>query len=349
MKKLLILSLLVSSNLAAQIGGSSAFQFLNNTPSARVAGLGSSAIANPENDLNFALYNPALLRPEMHGQFTTSGVDFVSDVLFADVAYAHHFDSVGTFFAQVMYGDYGEFERANEIGQRQGVFTASDFSFNLGYGYQLDSNWSFGGKLAVIGSQYDVYSSWGMAATAAVNYQIPQKRIVIALLAKNAGYQLDPFTNTRENLPFEMQLAFSNKFKYAPFRWQIAVNNLQRWELRYRDPNAITVNQFTGEVDDNFPSIWNNLLRHLDLGIEFSPSQALNVQFGYSFRRRQELNLTSRRTNAGFSGGIGFKIAKFRINYSFNFYHIADGANHITISTNFESFKKKPRSASSQN
>lgn len=349
MKKLLILAFLFAKTLTAQVGGKAAFQFLNNTPSARVAGQGGNAIANPEDDLNFALYNPALLTENMHGQFTTSGVDFVSDVLFADVAYAHHFDSVGTFFAQMVYSDYGDFERANEIGQRQGLFTANDFSLNLGYGYQLDSNWSFGGKLAVVSSQYDVYNAWGVALNAGLTYKIPSKRTVIALLVKNAGYQFDPYNSVRENLPFEVQLGFSNRFEHLPLRWQITFEQLETWDLRYRDPNARTVNQFTGEVDDNFPSIWNNILRHMVLGVEFAPTKALNAQFGYSFRRRQELNLNSRRTNAGFSGGIGFKISKFRINYSFNFYHIADGANHITISTNFESFKKKSKNAPGQN
>ena len=341
MKKALILLLLGALSVKAQIGGGTAFQFLNTVPSARVAGLGGNAIANPEADLNFALQNPALLRDTMHGQFTTSGVDYMSDILFADVAYARHYDSVGTFYAQLLFMDYGDFDRANEIGQRQGTFTAQDYSFNFGYSYELDSNWSFGAKLAVIGSQYDTYNSWGMAMDAGVTYRIPSKRIVIAFLAKNIGYQFDPYTNVRENLPFEMQIAFSNKFKYAPFRWQITYDNLQQWDLRYRDPNAATVNQFTGEVDDNFPSVWNNLLRHLSLAVEFAPTKSLNAQVGYRFRRRQELNLNTRRTNAGFSGGVGFKISKFHINYSFTLFHIADGANNLTITTNFESFKRK--------
>jgi hypothetical protein len=341
MRKLFTLGLLYAWAAQAQVGGINTYQFLNVVPSARVSGLGGIAIAHPGADLNYALQNPSLLSDTLSGQFTTSGVDYASDILFADVAYAHHFNNVGTFYAQLLYLDYGQFDRANEIGQRQGTFNANDYSFNLGYGYQLDSNWSFGAKLAFISSQYDVFSSFGIAADFGVTYQLPNKNVVMALVAKNAGFQLNPYTNTRESLPFDLLASVSVKPQYAPFRFHFTYDNIHQWELRYRDPNAATVNQFTGEVDDNFPNVWNNLLRHLSFGVEFEPTPGLNAQFGYRFRRRQELNLNTRRTNAGLSAGVGFKISKFRINYAFTLLHIADGANHLSITTNFESFKRK--------
>lgn len=327
----------------AQVGGGATYQFLNTITSARVAGQGSNAIANPENDLNFALYNPSLLTEEMHGHFTTSGVDYAADILFGDVAYAHHFDSVGTFYAQVRFLDYGEFDRTNELGQKQGVFTAGDYSFNLGYGNQIDSNWHYGAKLKMIYSSYDIYNSFGLAVDAGLSYHLPEHRIVIALLAKNIGMQLTPYANEREPLPFEIQLGFSSRFEHLPLRWQITLEQLETWDLRYRDPTAVTVNQFTGEVDDNFPGFWNNLLRHVVVGLEFAPSRSFNLQFGYSFRRRQELNLASRRTSAGFSFGGGLKIYKFYFNYARNLYHIAGSANQLTITTDFQSFAKKGR------
>lgn len=340
MRKLLAAFLVLPFFGLAQVGGQTTFQFLNNISSARVAGQGSNAIANTAPDLNFALYNPSLLNDTMHGQLTTSLVDYVSDIRFGDMAYAHHFDSVGTFFAQLQYFDYGDFDRANVIGIRQGTFTGNDLAFNIGYAYELDTNWSFGATMKVLNSVYDTWSSWGLAWDAGVTFQIPRRRIAIALVMKNAGFQLNPYAEQRENLPFEIQLGFSNRFEHMPLRWQITLEHLETFDLRYTDPTSFTVNQFTGEIDENFPDIWNNLLRHVVIGAEFAPSESFNIQFGYSFRRRQELNLDTRRTVAGFSVGGGIKISKFYFHYSRNMFHIAGSANQITLRTSLDQFRK---------
>lgn len=341
MRKLYLFLLGLPFALGAQVGGTSTYSFLNQVSSARVAGQGGNAIANTVADINFGLYNPALLTKDMAGQFSFSYVDFLSDIAFTDVAYAHHWDSVGTFSLQVQYFDYGEFDRANVIGIRQGTFTGSDLAFRLGYGYHLDSNWAFGANMKVINSVYDTWSSWGLAWDAGITYQIPHRRIAMSLLMKNAGFQLNPYANETEPLPFELQFGFSNRFEHMPLRWQITLEQLETFDLRYRDPNDFTINQFTGQVEENFPSIWDNLLRHVVVGLEFAPSESFNIQFGYSFRRRQELNLDTRRTVAGFSVGGGLKIYKFYFHYSRNMYHIAGSANQITLRTSFDEFKRK--------
>ena len=99
----------------------------------------------------------------------------------------------------------------------------------------------FGGNLKVINSVYDVYNSYGTALDLAATYQIPSKRIVIALVAKNMGFQFSPYVDERESLPFELQLGFSNRFEHLPLRWQITFEQLEQWDLRYRDPAAVTV------------------------------------------------------------------------------------------------------------
>lgn len=335
--------LLISFSLSAQIGGTSTYQFLNLVPSARVAGQGGNAIANVENDLNFAVWNPSLLKSDMHSQFSFGLVDYIGDISLGEINYAHDFEGVGTFLVGLKYVNYGEFDRTNEIGIKTGVFTAMDYSFSLGYGYILDTNWSFGANAKFINSVYDVYNSFGVATDLAVTYQMPSKRIAIALVAKNIGFQLDPYNNERESLPFEIQLGFSNRFEHLPLRWQITFEQLETWDLRYDDPSNRTVNQFTGEIEDNEPSIWNNMLRHMVLGVEFSPSKSFNIQFGYNFRKRQELNLDTRRTSAGFSFGLGLRISKFRVNYARNMYHVAGNANHFSISTDLQNFRKKKK------
>ena len=343
MKKLLTLILLGYGALYAQIGGRSVYQFLNLVPSARVAAQGGNAIANPEEDINFALWNPSLLRKEMSGQVSISMIDYVSDIVLGDVSYARHFDSIGTFSLGLRYLSYGDFDRTNTIGVKEGTFTATDMAVTLGYGYQLDTNWSFGANLKFINSHLDAYSSNGLALDLAANYQIPGRRIVLALVAKNVGFQFDPYYQEKSKLPFELQFGISNRFEHLPLRWQITLEQLETWDLRYKDPNNVTVNQLTGQVETNNPSIWNNALRHVVIGAEFAPTKSFNIQFGYNFRKRQELNLDTRRTSAGFSFGLGLKISKFRINYARNAYHVAGGANHFSILTDLGDFRKNKK------
>lgn len=326
-----------------QIGGRSVYSFLNTPPSARIAGQGSNAIANLENDINFALMNPSLLREDMSGQFSTSIVDFQSDILLGDIAYAQHFDSIGTFTASLRVMDYGDFDRTTTLGINQGTFTAADYFFGVGYGNQIDSNWSYGANLKGIYSAYDTYTSSAIALDLGATYTFSEGRSALALLVKNVGFQFDPYAEERESLPFEIQLGISNRFKYLPLRWQITAEQLETFDLRYDNPTKTQVNGFTGEVDNNYPNMLNNILQHFVFGAEFAPTPGFNLQFGYSFRKRQDLNLDTRRTSAGFSFGVGFKISKFRVNYARNMTHVAGSANQFSLTTDFQDFKKKKR------
>ncbi|MDR9374462.1 MAG: type IX secretion system protein PorQ [Schleiferiaceae bacterium] len=324
--------------LVGQIGGRDTYRFLSNTAAARVAAQGSNPIANPEEDLNFALSNPSLIRPELHGKLAINGVDYVSDILYGNLAYAHHFDSAGTFLFQTTFMDYGLFERANVIGIRQGTFNVADYAFAVGYGYALDSNWRVGAKLTYISSAYETYQSNGMALDLGIHYYLPDKRFMVALTARNLGLQFTPYANTRESLPLDLQLGVSHRFEHLPLRMQLTLVDLQRWDLRYDNPTERQLNQFTGQVQEDEVPWANNILRHAIVGLEFAPSDGFNVQFGYNFRRRQEMNLVTRRTGAGISFGFGFRLYKFRLNYSRNSYHVAGAANHISITTDFQSF-----------
>ena len=146
------------------------------------------------------------------------------------------------------YVNYGNFLLTNQQAQVLGNFTASDYSAHVGYGYNLNSNWSFGANLKFINSVYETYNSWGLATDLAATYIKPEKRLSMTMILKNIGYQFDPFASTRENLPFEVQYSISNRFEHLPFRWMITLENLQQWDLTYNDPNAVTQDPITGEI-----------------------------------------------------------------------------------------------------
>ena len=76
-------------------------------------------------------------------------------------------------------------------------------------------------------------------------------------------------------------------------------------------------------------------------GVEFLPTKNFSVRFGYNFKRRKELLITSKPGGAGLSWGVGFKISKFHFNYGRATYHLAGPSNHFSINTNLSDFYKK--------
>ena len=338
MKYAVAVLLLFSLGLKAQIGGDHTYLFLNTVTSARAAAQGGSPIANPQPDLNFALLNPALLNDTMHQQISISGVDYMADINYADIAYAQQVRDWGMFFFQMRYFDYGEMDRANELGVRQGTFRVNDYTFNIGYSYVLDTNWSFGAKLKSIFSNYDTYRSSGLALDLGATYKIPQEHLVFSLLFKNMGFQMQAYNDVKESLPFEIQFGISNRFEHVPLRLHLTLEQMQQFDLTFDDPNDVEVNQLTGETEVVEPSIANKVFRHVVIGAEFAPFSGFDLQFGYNIRRREELNLETRRTSAGFSFGAGIRISKFKINYARNVYHVSGAANHISLTTDFQKF-----------
>jgi len=328
-----------SLSMYAQLGGARAFSFMNLVTSARVAAQGGNAIANPEPDLNFATINPALLRDTMAESLVSSVVDFVGDIRYYDAAYATKVKRLpGLFYGQLRYFDYGSFDRANIVGLRQGTFEAQDFTLSIGYAYSIDSNWRVGGKLKSAFSSYDVYQSAALALDLGVSYELPQYNLNFALLIKNLGFQLSPLADTREPLPFEIQLGAAYKLEHAPFRFMLTLEQLQQPDLTFDNPTDVEVNQLTGEIEQVDETLLNKIARHMIFALEFAPTPGLNLQVGLAARQREELNLDTRRTAAGFSFGGGIRLYKFMINYARNSYHVAGASNHISITTNLKRF-----------
>lgn len=338
---LILVLLATTSQTHAQLGGNRVYGFLGLASSARLAGQAGFATANNYEDVNYGFYNPALLRREMHGMMSMNVGLLPAGIRLGEAVYAHHFEKAGTFSAGFKYLNYGDFLLTNQTAQVLGTFTAAEQALQLGYGYKLDTNWSFGANLKVVNSVYETYTSWGIAGDLSAVYQIPERRIVIAALARNFGTQLSYYNETPEPLPFDLQLAFSNRLEHLPLRWTFILNNLQRPNLTYAgDPTRITRDPITGDLTVEEPSLTNKIMRHVAIAGEFMPTKGLNVQLGYDFRRRYEMAMTTRRNSAGFTFGIGIKVSKFRLNYANTNMHPAARMHHISITTALDQFKK---------
>lgn len=322
----------------AQLGGNSTYAFLNVTPAARVGALAQAGIASVDNDIQFAWLNPALLREEHRNQIGLSYLSIPGGVNAAEATYGFGRREGRNWMVGFRYMDYGSFNGTDVAGNPTGTFRASDQLLNVGYSYRLDSNWQFGASARLISSVYEQYTSFGTAIDLGAVYQIPSSRLAIAFIARNAGFQLTSYAGERESLPFELQMAISNRFEHLPLRWTLQIENLQRWDLTYFDPNAVTRDPVTGDETYDEPTFGQNLLRHFSASADLNLGRSINLQLGYSFRHAAEMRVPTIRTSAGLTFGLGLKFAKFRLNYGNRYVHIAGRMHHLSILVDLEDF-----------
>ena len=341
---ILIISLFFLSAVNAQIGGDNTYQVLELTSSARVAALGGDFLAINDNDINLAITNPSVISPAMHNELGVSYVDYFSDINYGFASYARSFEKIGSFVGSVQYINYGEFDYADETGARTGTFYAGETALNIGWGRQLDSLFSIGANLKFLYSSLESYNSYGMGVDVAGSYNSKNRRFTMSLIAKNIGRQLKPYHgNNIEPLPFEFQFGLSQRLAHLPFRYSILYNHIEKWDLRYENPNTVNTDPVSGEVikDSNFEAFADNLMRHIVIGGELIFSKNFSIRGGYNYGRRQDMKISSKTGTVGFSWGFGFRVSMFHFSYARSAYHLVGSPNYITITTNISDFRRK--------
>ena len=345
MKKNLIVVVLafIFSPLFSQVGGKHLYNFLNLPTSARISALGDNQIAVKDDDAFLGFINPSLLNSEMDNKMAFTYVNYLADVTIGFASYTKDYDSLGTFNFGIQYVDYGNFLETDEAGNELGNFNAGEYAFVLGYGYQIDTNFSFGANLKTIYSSFCDASSVGLAADIAFTYFSEHKGLTMALLAKNMGAQLSNYTESQQNesLPFEIQFGLTKRFKNVPLRLGIIFHQLQNWNLTYEDPVPQSQQTIFGSEPDqikNNNQFLENLARHLIVNAEFLVTKNFNLRFGYNYLRRAELKVDENLGSIGFSWGFGMRISKFHLSYGRSAFHQAGANNTFSVSTRLSDF-----------
>lgn len=336
----LILSLITVSVCFGQTGGSYTYGFLNLTNSARVAALGSKNISLNDNDLNMPYHNPALLTPEMDQNIVLNYVLYFAQINFGYASYALDMKKIGTFAAGMHYINYGKFDGATPAGVLTGNFYAAEYAFNLFFSRPIDSSFRWGVNLKQIYSSLENYKSYGMALDIGITYTFNDGLTCAAAVIRNIGSQISSYTGKyTEPLPFEILLGITHKLQYAPFRFSLTAQNLQKYKLSYEkaeEDNSSTTLDNTKQT--KFEKFADNFFRHIIAGIEFLPSKSLYFSFAYNYQRRKEMALEDSPGTVGFSYGMGIKLKRFSISYGRAVYHAAGGSNHFSFSLNLAQF-----------
>ncbi len=300
---------------------------------ARAAGCGGSNMSIWGDDVNLIYSNPALLNSTMHRQVALNYCNFVSDMNFGYVAYAHNLKKYGNVAGGIQFFDYGKFVGYDEFGQKTENFKANDYCIDLNYAKPFeDSSFNIGVALKTIISQYDVYKSYANAIDFGVTYH-SKKNLTISLLAKNVGVVWKDYSNTQgqaSTLPQTVQLGLSYKVAKAPFRLFMVYDQLTRWNLKYVSPIDTTgkSNPFNTDTKTDstkfqrfsrkFANRGDNFLRHITIGTEIVLTKNFNLRIAYNYRRQREMTLPDRRGANGLSFGFSFRVKRFGFSYSFS-------------------------------
>lgn len=310
---------------------------MNLVSSARQSSLGSKTISVKDEDVNFAIFNPALINKGMDGKVSFNYVDYFTDVNYGSFAYGRDFDSLGTFVASITYVNYGEFIRS-EDGEELGVFSANEMALNVGYSYEIDSLWTVGANAKIINSVLDSWNSYGMAFDFGVIYKVPNKKMMLAFVMKNVGIQFKTYSgHDRENLPFELQFGITQELEHLPLQWSLTLDNLQQLDVSFSNPSATSIDGEGNEEGEDI-TLLNKAMRHVIIGAELFPRRSFSVRLGYNFRRAAEMDLQEQKNFGGFSFGFGMKIKKFRVSYGRSVYSPAGGTNNFSIVTDLNAF-----------
>ncbi len=341
----LFLTLLCFYGLFAQIGGTSTYDFIGLSPSARITALGGTNITLMDYDASTQLANPASLNPEMNSRFTAGTTAYAGGVNFGNASYVTGFKDIpGTFGFGLQYIAYGEFKETDYQANIIGSFTAGETNAYAGYGYQFGKIFSVGANVKFIYSQLAWWNSEGMAADISAMVNDTAHMVTATILAKNIGGVIKPYNpGVREAIPFDLQAGVAVGFKHLPIKFHFTFHHLYTWNIRYDNPADDAQSQLFVDSSQTKAKnyIADNLFRHVIVGLEFNIKKIVRLEVAYNHLRQQELRLTTHLGVPGISFGAGVHLKQFDISYAFQ--PMAEGAtlNYFTVAVNTAALVKR--------
>jgi len=325
----------------AQIGGTTVFHVLNQSPSARATAMGGTFISLLDDDASLAYENPSLINLRMDNHLSLNYIDYVADIKAGYVGYVHNIHKIGTTFnAGIQYLDYGTFTATDALGNTGITFNGAEYALTLGAAREYAERFHYGINFTYLTSRLESYTASGAAVTFAGCYHDSAQGFTATVEFKNVGTQFKSYTSDNsEPLPFDLQAGISKRVEHTPFLFSLVLHDLYRWDIRYDDPNAQTTTSIL--LDSSQQSkiktyTADKIFLHTIIGTEIYFGKSFRISIAYNHQRRQELAFENRKGLAGFSFGAGLRINRFRFDYGRSIYNIVDGVNHLSLSVNLD-------------
>jgi len=328
-----LIALFWTTALFGQSGGNSVFSFLDRSIFAGASALGNAAYVHEGRVGAFAVQNPLLLTDSSLYQLEMSSGSLGEGIQLLQGSYSFEFKG-RPMVTSAQTIQYGVFNSTDQWGSSTGQFYAGDLAFTLGTEIYSWNGIRLGATAKLVNGTYESYQSWAVASDVALMYR-GSNGLNYTFIIKNAGTQLTTFGGTYEPMPLNILFAVGDKLAHAPFRWTFVIDQLQRPNLGYDDPNLVSVDPVTGATTQLDMSMLNLALRHASGSLEFLPTDRLHLMLGYNFRRQYEMSLPDRRTSGGFSLGAGLYFNKFHLHFANELRSVAGRMNTLSLSLKF--------------
>ena len=314
--------------------GSTAYNFMNITSSARIYGLGGVNITLVDDDISVIDQNPALLGGEMGNMLALNYMRYLGGSNFAGVRNGHSPGEHGAWAASIQYFAYGSMKETLPDGSVVGTFSPKDVAFGGTYSHDITDRLRGGIALKMLYSAYAEYTAFAVSTDLGINYYDADKDLSLSVVVANLGGQLKRFNERYDRLPFDIRLGWSQSFGTFPLRFSITAWNLTKWKLPYTDSGDGTTTD-EPKVKDGFMS---NLFRHLVFGVDLVSSPTYYISLAYNYKTRTDMSTYSRSFLSGFSLGGGLKVKNFGVGLAFAQPHTGGTTLMFNLSCNFNDF-----------
>jgi hypothetical protein len=220
--------------------------------------------------------------------------------------------------------DYGSIAQTDIMGNEYGSINPNEYSIQVGIAKTYREYFHFGTQIKFIQSNYGPFRSNGVAMDVGVSYLTPNGLSQWSILLQNVGTQLKYFQE-KEELPLNLILGWSKKLANAPLQFSVTAERLSVWNDNYYDIDFYNVEGYQK------PGSLQNVFNHLVVGSQLYIGQSFEIDLGYHFARRFELNIPNQPNSLnGMSAGFSFPYKRVQFQYGTGFFQ-RNNYHHFTL------------------
>jgi long-subunit fatty acid transport protein len=199
------LTLVISLIAIDPNAGTTGFDFLRITPTAREAALGGAAVGTAPSPMGF-WFSPAHALSTESPRAHVGYLNYVAGVHIGSAAYSQPVGTDKGVGFGVVYLNSGTMKRTNERGDELGTFGVSFADLNLSGAMRFGEALAVGIGVQGLYGSIDTFFTMGLAGNVGATYRLPVDGLTAGLAVKNLGLQLKAFQTGRDPLPIDFGL-----------------------------------------------------------------------------------------------------------------------------------------------
>jgi hypothetical protein len=188
--------------------GTTGFDFLRITPTAREAALGGAAVGASASPMGF-WFSPAHALSAECPRAHVGYLNYVAGIHIGSAAYSQPVGTDKGVGFGVVYLNSGTMKRTNERGDELGTFGASYAAVNLSGAMRLVQELAVGVGVQGLYGSIDTFFGMGLTGNVGATYQLPVTGLTAGLAVKNLGLQVKAFRDSLDPLPIDFGLGLA--------------------------------------------------------------------------------------------------------------------------------------------